>query len=274
MKRKFLLLSVIFGLLITLPPVAPANNLKGISIGGVTMVPIRVISETFGQQISWDEGNKTVQLGTTLPTTFKENSFEAVINGVTKNSPVPVIRYHDSIYVPLRIFAEALGATVSWNPTENAAIIYYQTDILKILVDELSPDYKKQILRTAAINISSDNILLEAVKPICNDFYGSGDNLVINYFKFNIVDSNPYFIFIVETINMGADGFFVILKFENGTWEKCFEGTYFDPEIPGDKYWQLVDYNSFDYINLPESIILDTKNGTVYFCSLKDKVIY
>ncbi len=83
-----------------------------------TLVPVRLISETLGAKVDWDQPTKTV----TITTDENEvvlilDTTAAIVNGEAKVLDVPATAFNESTYVPLRFIGEALGAEVQYIPT-------------------------------------------------------------------------------------------------------------------------------------------------------------
>ena len=80
-----------------------------------TMVPIRVLSETFGADVDYDDATSTVTIvdgDTTIVMTIGETTY--TVNGEEQTMDVaPVIGSGDRTYVPVRFVAEALGYKVT-----------------------------------------------------------------------------------------------------------------------------------------------------------------
>lgn len=83
---------------------------------GVTLVPLRVISEAFGAQVNWDGETKTVTIA------HNENNISvqidnktAVVNGENKTlEESPELTENGITMLPLRFISEELGATVGY----------------------------------------------------------------------------------------------------------------------------------------------------------------
>ena len=84
---------------------------------GTTLVPIRVISEAFGANVSWDGDTKTVTVednGTKI--VLQIGNKTAVVNGVNKELlEAPQLTENGYTMIPLRFISETLGATVGYN---------------------------------------------------------------------------------------------------------------------------------------------------------------
>ena len=83
---------------------------------GVTLVPIRVISESFGAEVNWDGETKTVTVAdgdTTIVVTV--GSKTATVNGEEKElEEAPELTENDFTMIPLRFISENLGASVGY----------------------------------------------------------------------------------------------------------------------------------------------------------------
>ena len=79
-----------------------------------TMVPFRVLGETFGATVNWDQDAQTVTytLGDTeLTMTIGEETY--TVNGDEKTMDTAPVLSGDRTFVPVRFVAEALGYTVT-----------------------------------------------------------------------------------------------------------------------------------------------------------------
>jgi len=84
-----------------------------------TMVPVRLIAEAFGAEVSWDEDSRTAtisQNGTTI---------DLPIDVAQPGMDVPATIINDRTMVPLRFVSETLGASVIWNSRISEISIYY-----------------------------------------------------------------------------------------------------------------------------------------------------
>lgn len=89
---------------------------------GVTLVPLRAISEELGGDVSWDAETKTVTItnGDTV-VQITENSTTCIVNGETIEISAPATKDCGRTYVPLRFLSEALGFNTEWD-SENELI--------------------------------------------------------------------------------------------------------------------------------------------------------
>ena len=79
-----------------------------------TMVPFRVLGETFGAEVNWDQDAQTVTYtygDTELTMTIGEETY--TVNGDEKTMDTAPVLSGDRTFVPVRFVAEALGYTVT-----------------------------------------------------------------------------------------------------------------------------------------------------------------
>ncbi len=89
-----------------------------------TMVPLRKIFESLGQQVEWDESTKTVTAKSgdqTLTLTIGSNT--ASVNGMEVRLDVEPFIQGGQTLVPLRFVAEHLGTEVQWDDTNRRVVI-------------------------------------------------------------------------------------------------------------------------------------------------------
>jgi len=93
---------------------------------GVTLVPLRVISESLGADVVWTSSTRTVTIKTAAYTVvFRQNSSSFTVNGAAKTLEVPCKSIGGRTMIPLRAFAESIGAEVSYS--NNTAFVNYFT---------------------------------------------------------------------------------------------------------------------------------------------------
>ena len=81
-----------------------------------TMVPLRMIAEDLGYEVSWDEESRAVTLQkgeNTLLLTVDQNVYRK--NGEEKEFDAAPFIKEDRTFVPIRLVAEEFGASVEWN---------------------------------------------------------------------------------------------------------------------------------------------------------------
>jgi thiol-disulfide isomerase/thioredoxin len=93
-------------------------------IGGATLVPFRFVAEAFKAQVEWDAKTKTVSMNfpsRNLTVKITENKPEVAI--IENNTPrietlsVPAKNIQGALCVPIRFFAQVLGAKTDWDKT-------------------------------------------------------------------------------------------------------------------------------------------------------------
>ena len=102
-----------------------ANDVAPIISGDRTFLPIRLIAESLGATVGWDEAEQSVTIvkdGTTI-VIYIGQAF-ATVNGEPVQLDAPAFIANDRTYLPVRFVAENLGATVSWDAeTKEVTII-------------------------------------------------------------------------------------------------------------------------------------------------------
>jgi hypothetical protein len=91
-------------------------------VEGTTLVPFRFVAESFRASVAWDQKTKTVTLefaSRQLKIMISEGKREVTIieNGVQRSETlsVPARNIQGSLCVPIRFFAQALGAKTDWD---------------------------------------------------------------------------------------------------------------------------------------------------------------
>lgn len=99
------------------PPAAINNRI---------LIPIRPVAEKMGYEVEWKQEENLV----VIHSNKKEIIFELgndiyFINGEEHILDVAAIAYSGRTYIPLRAAAEAMGAAVEWDSTQNSAKLSY-----------------------------------------------------------------------------------------------------------------------------------------------------
>jgi len=84
---------------------------------GLTIVAVRDVADALGAEIVYDKPTKTVTLydkATDTTIEFRLGSDKFVVNGAEQQWPATVSVIDGSAYVPARMLAEALGASIEW----------------------------------------------------------------------------------------------------------------------------------------------------------------
>ena len=87
---------------------------KPIVEDGVTLLPVRLVSEAFGLAVEWIESEQKVKIGDKAEFVIGDSAIK--IDGTAVNSDVPPKIINGSTYLPLRIIGEKiLKKTVNWD---------------------------------------------------------------------------------------------------------------------------------------------------------------
>lgn len=83
----------------------------------VTMVPLRLISEALGAEVSWNQQERqaTIRGGDGKLIIMKQGLSNAIVNGQSAALDAPVANKSGYTMVPIRFIAEQLGLKVGWN---------------------------------------------------------------------------------------------------------------------------------------------------------------
>lgn len=94
-----------------------------------TLVPLRVISEALGADVSWDQASKKATIKTAAHTVvFTIDSKSFTVDGATKTLDGPAQLTNSRTLVPIRAFSEAIGAKVNYTAsTQTATVDYFTT---------------------------------------------------------------------------------------------------------------------------------------------------
>ncbi|MCL1793463.1 MAG: phosphate ABC transporter substrate-binding protein PstS family protein [Oscillospiraceae bacterium] len=104
------------------PAVAPVVE------NGTTLVPLRIISEALGADVSWNAGKQQATISTAAYTVvFTIGSTAYTVNGASKTLLQAPKLVNGSTMVPIRAFAEAIGAKVGYTASTNTATVDYFT---------------------------------------------------------------------------------------------------------------------------------------------------
>ena len=84
---------------------------------GVTLVPVRVISEAFGADVGWNEAERSINISySSVDISMRLGSTTAEINGIAQQLEYPPELTGEGVtMVPLRFISESFGAAVSYD---------------------------------------------------------------------------------------------------------------------------------------------------------------
>jgi transglutaminase-like putative cysteine protease len=159
MKKKFLIITLIFTLLVSLNVYASSdiniiidNEKFAFEPGPIiknesTLVPMRALFETLGAKVTWYDSTRTVSAvrnNTNVKLTI--DSDKAIINGKVVLLSVKPEIINEKTYVPLRFISESLGAQVAWDGLTRTITIRDKTKISENPIELV--DSQKYELRT------------------------------------------------------------------------------------------------------------------------------
>jgi hypothetical protein len=95
-----------------------------IDANGRTLIPVRFVTESLGASVEWLEKYQEVKIKKdNVNISIMINDKNIVVNGrITKMDTEAIIK-ESRTFVPIRYVAEALGATVAWDPNTKTVII-------------------------------------------------------------------------------------------------------------------------------------------------------
>ncbi len=89
-----------------------------------TMLPVRFVAENLGGTVGWDGATSTVTVtGEGISIAIRIGASTAEINGKTVTLDSPAFIESSRTYLPVRVVAEAMGATVAWDGATSTATL-------------------------------------------------------------------------------------------------------------------------------------------------------
>ncbi len=142
-------------------------------VSGRTFVPIRLVSETFGAEVGWDNATRTVTIKLEdVNVILKIGSKTATVNGKSYElEAAPYIKSSRTM-VPIRFISEALGLSVEWEPQK------------KLVYIRAKPTFEVPGVTDKEVVIGSFSALSGAASVIGIPFY-HGFQAYINYVNDN-----------------------------------------------------------------------------------------
>jgi phosphate transport system substrate-binding protein len=146
MKSKKKILGLFLALIFTfaLAPSALAADAISIVIDGeavisdtapvvenkTTLVPLRVITEYLGAEVSWNEASRRATVKTAAHTlVFAAGSASYTVNGKELSLSTAAKIVNSRMMIPLRALSESIGAKVDYDPSAHAVVVDYFTGI-------------------------------------------------------------------------------------------------------------------------------------------------
>lgn len=119
-----------------------------------TMVPIRVISESFGARVEWFNAERKVMIyfiGKTIVLWIGEMS--ALVNGQQKYLDAPPLIIGDRTFVPIRFISENIGGTVGWDQAERKVTISFEGETERPVPGYIAPDFSAETMNGEAVSL-------------------------------------------------------------------------------------------------------------------------
>lgn len=158
MMKKFILLISVLALVLGLSMTAYANSIEFVidnnvmysddaengfvahtletapyETQGRTMVPVRIVTESFGADVSWDETTKTVGIKAEgIEVTLTIDSEKAYVNGEEYILDVPATEINGRTMVPVRFVSEKLNYNVGYNDPFRAVYITNEQPVMTV----------------------------------------------------------------------------------------------------------------------------------------------
>ncbi|MCL2456559.1 MAG: copper amine oxidase N-terminal domain-containing protein [Defluviitaleaceae bacterium] len=121
-------------------------------INGVTLVPVRVITEAFGAEVNWIAATREITLTyQSVEITLQIDNLNANVNGQRQTLLLAPQIANGSTMVPLRFISENFGADIGWDDTTKAVTVV------------------KEIFSDSPVDI--ENILGRSNLPMMGDSY-------------------------------------------------------------------------------------------------------
>ena len=122
-----------------------------------TFVPIRAITEKLGAKVSWDETSQCVTVSSDTGSIQLYIDYAApYINGIKTVIDAKPFIENGRTMVPVRVIAQALGASVLWDNENNCVIIEHTPNISESKYSEYMNDTAKPMVFDSNENGSSE----------------------------------------------------------------------------------------------------------------------
>jgi N-acetylmuramoyl-L-alanine amidase len=148
-----------------------STDVAPVIVEGRTLVPARVVFETLGGTVLWDDSGYPVQ---SVSVSYRDASVlltigaaTAVVNGAEAQLDVPAQIVNDRTLIPVRFVSESLGFTVRWDEAGRIVDVYSPGYDVPVLLSEIN---EIAVTRTGAgtrvsINVSGPEPAVPFVTP-------------------------------------------------------------------------------------------------------------
>lgn len=191
MKNKFLVLLMSFVFILSTNVMAKSSNnevkiwLKGDYVksdvapvikDSRTLVPVRLISESLGYEVSWDENERLVTINNeNTKIQLKIDSDICKVGDVEKKLNIPAQIINSRTFIPLRDVAEIFGEFVDWEEKTRTVLIgnenevkLFKENLAKSEVSETKTTSNSSPLETLEKNIQGKNVKACYISPNSN----------------------------------------------------------------------------------------------------------
>lgn len=130
--------------------------MNGIIRNNSTLTPLRLLAESLGFTVNWNEENRSITVvkdGKTIELTLDQPT--AYVNGKPVALDIPPLLHRDLTVVPVRFISEAFGASVQWD-NENRRVII--NGLITIVIEPDEEDLKKMIITADSGHIGDPNM--------------------------------------------------------------------------------------------------------------------
>lgn len=217
-----------------------------------TMVPVRIIAEAMGYDVSYDSGS-VAATGNGVTVTFSIGACEYTVSRDGK----PDTRMMDTepyisggrTYVPVRFFAEALGMTVAWSERSQTVVIYDR--------DAIAAEVNK--------NFETVNQWLSVQRTEkAADAVRAAASIAVEYKQFNSIDGDSS-ISVSGNLSliMNGESFDMTAKYDLRNLVKLIFQEAYDDEL----LQKSLDTIKDDLANLSVDIIYNADTGLIYLHS-------
>jgi phosphate transport system substrate-binding protein len=106
--------------------VSVAADMAPVVKNGTTLVPLRLVTETLGAAVSWNQAASQATIVTAGYTVvFTVGSTNCTVNGAQKTLTGAPENINNRVMAPIRVLAESIGAEVAYDEAANKATVKY-----------------------------------------------------------------------------------------------------------------------------------------------------
>lgn len=127
------------------------TDVPPVLLNGRVLVPLRVVSQSLGAQVDWNQASRTAIIRSASTTVaLKAGSSTATVDGKPVSLDVPARIIGDRMMVPVRFVSQTLGATVDWDQARRQVIVSLagQAPAVEGLSWEASPGVARFVIIT------------------------------------------------------------------------------------------------------------------------------